>query len=93
MDKGFAMGLYKYLKETFQQEHREASPLYKKRLVEWRRAGVVERIEKPTNLARAREIGYKDKQGFVVVRAKIKRGRRKRPKLTKRIKRPARAAV
>lgn len=73
------MGLYKYLKETFQKEYKERSPLYRKRLIEWRRAGVVERIDKPTNLARAREIGYKDKQGFAVARAKVRRGRRKRP--------------
>jgi len=74
------MGFYKLMKQTFEGERRERSPIYKRRLVEWRKADTVERIDKPTNIARARELGYKAKQGFVVARARVRRGRRKRPK-------------
>ncbi len=74
------MGFYKLVKKTFEKEHRERSPLYKARLIEWRKGGTVERVNKPTNIARARELGYKAKQGFVVARVKVGRGRRKRPK-------------
>jgi large subunit ribosomal protein L15e len=49
-------------------------------LVEWRKQGVVTRIEKPTNIKRARALGYKAKQGFIVVRVRVKKGKRKRPK-------------
>ena len=52
----------------------------KKRLVEWRRQKTVQRIEKPTSLNRARTLGYKAKQGFVIVRVKVTKGKRKRPK-------------
>ncbi|MBN2042204.1 MAG: 50S ribosomal protein L15e [Candidatus Aenigmarchaeota archaeon] len=52
------------------------------KLIEWRRQGVVERIPKPTRPARAHSLGYKAKQGFVVVRTRIVKGGRKRPKMT-----------
>ena len=32
------------------------------------------RVEKPTNLARARKLGYKAKEGFVVARVRIRKG-------------------
>ena len=44
------------------------------RLQEWRREASVQRIDKPTRLDRARSLGYKAKQGVVMVRAGIRRG-------------------
>ncbi|MCK5548841.1 MAG: 50S ribosomal protein L15e [Thermoplasmata archaeon] len=44
------------------------------RLIEWRRGESFVRVERPTRLDRARALGYKAKQGFVVVRAKVRRG-------------------
>lgn len=52
----------------------------KRMLIRWRRQGTIERVERPTNIARARSLGYKAKQGFVVVRVRVVKGRRKRPK-------------
>src|SRR5665647_2792582 len=40
----------------------------------WRRQGSVARIERPTRIDRARSLGYKAKQGIVVVRVKVRRG-------------------
>lgn len=56
--------------------------LYKERLIQWRRENSVTRVERPTRLDRARALGYKAKQGFVVVRSRVRRGglRKKRPK-------------
>ena len=62
------MGFYKYLKLTED----------KSRLIDWRKSPVVERIERPTRLDRARALGYKAKPGFVLVRTRIKRGGRTR---------------
>src|SRR3989338_11263260 len=42
--------------------------------------GAFVKLEKPTNLERARRLGYKAKQGFLVVRARVPKGIRKRPK-------------
>jgi len=55
-------------------------PLWKKKLVEYRRNTVIIKLEKPTRLKRARSLGYKAKQGFIVVRVRVVKGRRKRPK-------------
>ncbi len=44
------------------------------RLVDWRKEGTFVRVEKPTRLDRARSLGYKAKQGFVVVRCKVRKG-------------------
>lgn len=52
------------------------------RLTVWRRERVVTRIYKPTKIKRARTLGYKAKQGFVVARVRVKRGRIKSQKIT-----------
>jgi large subunit ribosomal protein L15e len=45
-----------------------------KRLIDWRRQPTVTRVAKPLRLDRARNLGYKAKQGFVVARVKVRRG-------------------
>ena len=43
------------------------------RAKQWRRQPVMKRLNKPTRIARARALGYKAKQGYVVARIKIGR--------------------
>ena len=50
----------------------------KERLIEWRTQTSMVKIDKPTRVDRARSIGYKAKQGFVVVRMRVLRGGRTR---------------
>jgi len=50
-------------------------------LIVWRRQKVITRIRKPTKIARARTLGYKAKQGYVMLRVRVDRGKRKRPKI------------
>lgn len=59
------------------------------RAIEWRKQPTILRIEKPTRLDRARKLGYKAKQGFVVARIRVRRGgvRRRQPKGGRRPKR------
>ena len=52
----------------------------KEKLIGWRRESVFTRIDHPTNNKRARSLGYKAKQGYVLVRTKIRKGARYRPK-------------
>ncbi|BCS90822.1 MAG: 50S ribosomal protein L15e [Candidatus Micrarchaeota archaeon] len=72
------MSMYKYIQETFQNEYKERSQEYKERLARWADEPVVKRIDKPTNIARARKLGYKDKQGVIVVRVRVDGGKTKR---------------
>lgn len=72
------MGAYKYIRETIQQEYKERPWHYRERISLWRKGPAIERVERPTNIARARSLGYKAKKGIFVVRARVPKGLRKR---------------
>ena len=48
----------------------------KSKISKWSKDPVSKRIEKPSRLHRARSLGYKAKQGFVLVRTRIRKGRK-----------------
>ncbi len=77
------MGIYKYIRELYKKPKANLGDLWKKRLIEWRKSNSIVKINKPTRLDKARSIGYKAKKGFIVVRVRVKRGGRKRPRLKK----------
>jgi large subunit ribosomal protein L15e len=66
------------MKEAFRQGYKERSQLYKERLVKWNTEPSVVKVEKPTNIARARELGYKAKPGIVIARVHVWKGKSKR---------------
>jgi large subunit ribosomal protein L15e len=81
---------YKYIAEAWSQPEKSfVDELMRQRLIAWRRQHTITRIDKPTRLDRARKLGYKAKQGFVVVRARVRRGglRKQRPRSGRRPKR------
>ena len=81
---------YKYIAEAWAKPEKSfVGELTRERLVKWRRQSVISRIEKPTRLDRARKLGYKAKQGFVMARVRVRRGglRKVRPKAGRRPKR------
>ncbi len=45
-----------------------------RRMIEWRKGPSFQRVERPTRIDRARALGYKAKQGYVIVRARVRRG-------------------
>ena len=84
---------YKYIALAWKRK----SPYYmgeyiRKRLIKWRREPVVHRIPVPTRLNRARALGYKNKQGFIVVRVRVRKGSMvlRRPRSGRRPKRMGR---
>jgi large subunit ribosomal protein L15e len=81
---------YKYMAEEWAKpEDSFIEDLNRQRMVQWRKQPTVTRIEHPTRLDRARKLGYKAKQGFVVVRTRVRRGglRKQRPRSGRRPKR------
>lgn len=72
------MGLTKYLQQTFQSK--EFKDMMKQRLISWRREKAISRVDYPTRLDRAHALGYKAKQGFIIVRVRIGKGTSKREK-------------
>ena len=74
--------MYSYVKEAWNKPKESyVQALLKERLPQWRRGPSIARQERPLRIDRARNLGYKAKQGFVVVRARIRRGgsRKARP--------------
>ena len=53
--------------------------LWRERLIQWRKENVTVKIKRPTRIDRARSLGYKAKQGYIVVRQRVPRGGHKRP--------------
>jgi len=81
---------YKYIAEAWKKpEESFVQELMRQRLIEWRKEPAIVRVEKPTRLDRARKLGYKAKQGFIVVRVRVRRGglRKQRPRSGRRPKR------
>jgi len=81
---------YKYIAEAWAKHEKSyVDQLMRQRLIEWRGQSVITRVERPTRLDKARKLGYKAKQGFVLARVRIRRGgmRKQRPKAGRRPKR------
>jgi len=79
-------GLYYYIKQAWKKPD---SKVLRERMIEWRKSEAVTKVDKPLRLDRARELGYKDKKGFVIARVRLKRGghKKKRPNAGRRTKR------
>ncbi len=58
------------------------SPDIRNRVVKWRKQNASIRIDKPSRIQRARRLGYKAKQGIIVVRMRVGTGgmRKQRPR-------------
>jgi len=81
---------YKYIAEEWAKPEKSfVEQLMRQRLVIWRKQHTVTRLERPTRLDRARKLGYKAKQGFVIARVRVRRGglRKQRPRSGRRPKR------
>ncbi len=83
--------MYKHISNTWRKIWKEPDQreIYVAKKVYWRRGKTIERVERPSRLDRARSLGYKAKQGYVMVRVKVSRGglRKIPPKLGRRQKR------
>ncbi|MEM5881906.1 MAG: 50S ribosomal protein L15e, partial [Candidatus Aenigmatarchaeota archaeon] len=71
------LNLYKSLREYWKKKDLRKE-LFKERLKQWRKEEAIVRVERPTRLDRARALGYKAKQGFIIVRVRIRKGGRSR---------------
>ncbi len=73
---------YSYIREAYKRPQESyVTDLLRERLPVWRREESIVRVENPTRIDRAREIGYRAKQGFAVVRARIRKGGRRKVRL------------
>ena len=97
------MGLVKYVAQTFQKEWKgtadenfDYKSLMQKRTIEYRKEiKSVVKIAKPTNIASARQVGYKAKTGIIAARVRVRKGSGtySRPKSKRRPKRQGQAKL
>jgi len=68
--------MYGFIREKWKRPDadEDMKRLMRERLIQWRDEPSFVRIEKPTRLDRARALGYKAKPGFVIVRARVRKG-------------------
>jgi large subunit ribosomal protein L15e len=73
--------MYSQISKTWQSIFHEGSGDIKARAVQLRKEPAMLRVDHPWRLDRARSLGYKAKEGVVVVRMRVSRGgmRKKRP--------------
>src|SRR3989344_3225017 len=72
------MGVTKYLQQLWNSD--AIRPIIKNYMIRWRKEPVIVKLERPTRIDRARSLGYKAKNGFLIARIRIGRGGRKRMK-------------
>jgi large subunit ribosomal protein L15e len=70
-----------YISATWAKMWKSNTDELKSKSISWRREPVLNRIARPSRLDRARRLGYKSKQGILVVRTRVGRGgmRKQRP--------------
>ena len=71
---------YSHLADQWKEKTLELREWLRLSVVGWRKEPVVKRIPYPTRLDRARSLGYKAKQGIILVRVRVRRGGAKKPR-------------
>jgi large subunit ribosomal protein L15e len=69
-----AKSMYDYLGDQWKKPDTKYKSPQQQRLIQWRKEENYIRVEKPLRIDRARNLGYKAKQGYIVVRAYVRRG-------------------
>jgi large subunit ribosomal protein L15e len=85
-----ARSFYSHIRDAWKDpDEGDLGELQWQRKQDWRKQGAIERIDRPTRLDRARELGYKAKQGVVLARVSVRKGsaRKQRHRAGRRSKR------
>ena len=77
------MGYLKYVKQAWMKPRENLGDSYKQMIIAWRKENSIERVAYPTRIDRARALGYRAKQGFVIARVRVLRGGKKNPAVKK----------
>ena len=87
------MGLHKHVSAAWKKPKEGIPSRYRiDRMAGWRKEPVFIRIDKPTRIDAARRVGYKAKQGVVVVRTRVRRGGLRKGKIHMKRK-PSKAGI
>ncbi|MEM3630726.1 MAG: 50S ribosomal protein L15e [Nitrososphaerota archaeon] len=71
---------YSLMRKIWREKNEELIKNLRKRAIEWRKEKSIVRVDRPLRLDRARSLGYKAKQGFIVVRVRVRKGGFSKPR-------------
>jgi large subunit ribosomal protein L15e len=66
--------MYDYVGDIWKKPDTSYKSPQQQRLIQWRKENSFIRVDKPLRIDRARSLGYKSKPGYIVARARIRRG-------------------
>ena len=73
------LSMYDHVREQWKKPDNSFKSPQQQRLIQWRKEDNFSRVEKPLRIDRARSLGYKAKPGYIVVRARVRRGGLRKP--------------
>jgi len=73
--------VYNHIADQWKKPDTSYKSPQQQRLIQWRKEENFIRVDKPLRIDRARSLGYKAKPGFIVIRAKVRRGSLRKPKI------------
>lgn len=82
--------MYEYISQTWKEMYGgQLREELRNKLIKWRRGPSIVRVDSPSRPDRARSLGYKAKQGIIIVRVRVRKGgrRKERPSSGRRPKR------
>lgn len=71
--------MYDYIGDQWKKPDTSFKSPQQQRLIQWRKEENFIRVDKPLRIDRARSLGYKAKPGYVVARARVRRGSLRKP--------------
>ena len=87
------MGVQQHVRSLWKTPKASLPSRYRRdRMAGWRKEPVYQRIDRPTRIDAARRVGYKAKQGVVVVRTRVRRGGLRKSKVHMKRK-PSKAGI
>jgi len=72
--------MYRHIGMMYERRESALKEIIRERLIQWRKEPATSRTDKPTRIDRARQLGYRAKQGFVIIRQRVTRGSRRKPR-------------
>lgn len=73
--------MYGHVREQWKKPDTSYLAPQQQRMIQWRHEENFLRVEKPLRIDRARALGYKAKPGYIVVRARVRKGSLRKPKI------------
>ena len=73
--------VYQYIRDQWKVPDTSYQSPQQQRMIQWRKEKNFLRVNRPLRLDRARSLGYKAKQGYVMVRGRVRRGSLRKRKL------------